>query len=291
MKKEPFKFAFETVFKSIFEEFNSEFTSYKHELYHYTNLNGVIGITDSQKIWATNALYLNDSSEIQYGKDLLKERLSKIDTQERLLHYIISNWAEFQVPTIYLFSLSNKRDSLSQWRGYGDQGNSFAIKFWLTDLMGLLLTKASIKSVIYDRKVQDTIIDRIIEYILKIDKEIGNGNDIQSASFGIFSALIYLLPFLKNSSFYEEEEVRIVTHSNIASANNFETKYRIYNGNLIPFVELPILESNGKNSVREIIVGPNQNPELVRQSLQSKLNNIFDLKNIPVNTTSIPLRF
>lgn len=43
------------------------------ELFHYTNAKGLIGIIESQSIWATHYAYLNDSEEIRH---FLKHRLS-----------------------------------------------------------------------------------------------------------------------------------------------------------------------------------------------------------------------
>lgn len=42
------------------------------ELFHYTNAEGLIGIIESQSIWATHYAYLNDSEEIRH---FLKHRL------------------------------------------------------------------------------------------------------------------------------------------------------------------------------------------------------------------------
>lgn len=36
------------------------------ELFHYTNAKGLIGIIESQSIWATHYAYLNDSEEIRH---------------------------------------------------------------------------------------------------------------------------------------------------------------------------------------------------------------------------------
>ena len=39
-------------------------------LYHYTSLEGLLGIIESKSIWATNVLYLNDASELNYSINL-----------------------------------------------------------------------------------------------------------------------------------------------------------------------------------------------------------------------------
>jgi|CXWL01.1.fsa_nt_gi archaellum component FlaF (FlaF/FlaG flagellin family) len=61
------------------------------ELFHYTNAKGLIGIIESQSIWATDYRYLNDSTEIKfflqdYLSDLLRpiseEFLNELITQD-----------------------------------------------------------------------------------------------------------------------------------------------------------------------------------------------------------------
>ncbi len=40
-------------------------------LYHYTNVKGLMGILDSQCLWATDFRYTNDLSEIRYAKGIM----------------------------------------------------------------------------------------------------------------------------------------------------------------------------------------------------------------------------
>ena len=42
-------------------------------LYHYTNVKGLMGILDSQCLWATDFRYTNDLSEIRYAKGIMKK--------------------------------------------------------------------------------------------------------------------------------------------------------------------------------------------------------------------------
>jgi hypothetical protein len=43
--------------------------------FHYTNAEGLKGILQSGKIWATDVRYLNDAQEVEYLFQLLDERL------------------------------------------------------------------------------------------------------------------------------------------------------------------------------------------------------------------------
>lgn len=47
-------------------------------LYHYTSLEGLMGIIESKSIWATNVLYLNDASELNYSLKLIEEEIDNL---------------------------------------------------------------------------------------------------------------------------------------------------------------------------------------------------------------------
>src|SRR3974390_2152835 len=47
-------------------------------LFHYTSLEGLIGIIEKRSIWATSILYLNDASEMIYSIGLFREQVIKI---------------------------------------------------------------------------------------------------------------------------------------------------------------------------------------------------------------------
>ena len=45
------------------------------ELFHYTSVEGLLGIVRDRSIWASNIFYLNDTSELNYAFDLFREAL------------------------------------------------------------------------------------------------------------------------------------------------------------------------------------------------------------------------
>jgi len=126
------------------------------ELYHYTTLNGLMGILKTQAMWATNYKYLNDPSEIILFRDILISWIHPhaFDCFEKLneqsLHnkqiirenggvdQVAKNEVEAFVDAAYyalgdkIFILSfcgqhensnvNNNGLLSQWRGYGIGG-------------------------------------------------------------------------------------------------------------------------------------------------------------------------
>jgi len=46
-----------------------------NNLWHYTTLEGLMGILKSQRLWATDYRHLNDSSELEYAKSILEDEL------------------------------------------------------------------------------------------------------------------------------------------------------------------------------------------------------------------------
>ena len=143
----------------------SEVSKEYKKLYHYTTLEGLLGIINTQTLWATHGRFLNDSSELVLFKDKLidlrvpieKEKLKRLCEQnEDAQKFIDQNGgldqfsrkcAEVKVETayadleeigeFYIFSFCgedknnsyvNRNGLLSQWRGYG-AGGGYALVF------------------------------------------------------------------------------------------------------------------------------------------------------------------
>ena len=105
-------------------------------LYHYTGIGGLLGIVETRKIWASHAYYLNDSKEILYACDVLRKVLSQYisdhQNDEREFLEQFTKWLEtFRINPyhIFIFSLSEERSLLSQWRSYTPHGKGVSIEF------------------------------------------------------------------------------------------------------------------------------------------------------------------
>ena len=100
-------------------------------LYHYTGINGFMGIMENRELWATNSKYLNDKMECRQG---LKDSINVIEelwdgNHLRNSVYPILLWNKIQDilkykndSNIYSISFCQESDLLSQWRGYGRRG-------------------------------------------------------------------------------------------------------------------------------------------------------------------------
>jgi len=92
-------------------------------VYHYTSSEGMSGIVESGALWATDVLFMNDTTEAVYGfkvvRDAVAEWVSALDAgddRRQLLHAI--EFVPELIPQVFVVSFSARRDDLSQWRAY-----------------------------------------------------------------------------------------------------------------------------------------------------------------------------
>ena len=116
-------------------------------LYHYCSLQTFKSIIENKSIWLSDIRKSNDSKELEWikGKSeyyLLKtwvDYLNSMDNEQRFqkvssddfkrvdeLKELISNFNDIKT---WAFCLSEKKDDLSQWRGYADDGTGISIGF------------------------------------------------------------------------------------------------------------------------------------------------------------------
>lgn len=114
-------------------------------LYHYTSLEGLLGILEDQKIWATHVRYLNDFSELknafeqQHIEHLVRSLLPAIAdkvTGEFTAPFLIAEESYDVFVASFTHDEVNERDSnllpgdrLSQWRAYAGNSSGFSLGF------------------------------------------------------------------------------------------------------------------------------------------------------------------
>ena len=110
--------------------------SVPRRLHHYTTLAGLEGIITKRVIWASDARYLNDTSELSYAADLIDGVIREAFAQvtDPVLRPVLpprigvaNAFAGGYGP--YVACFCEDSDLLSQWRGYGTGKPSFAIGF------------------------------------------------------------------------------------------------------------------------------------------------------------------
>lgn len=99
--------------------------------YHYTDINGFMGIMQNKELWATNTKFLNDKHEciecLRLGQEITKEfsEACTDNSKQYLRHFyniIQDRIDQGSDQDIYSISFCKEGDLLSQWRGYGKKG-------------------------------------------------------------------------------------------------------------------------------------------------------------------------
>ncbi len=108
-------------------------------LYHYSSAEGLLGIIQSRQLWATNALYLNDTSEISDALEVFRSELESVPLNlgemAGFLSQGIPEYSEQAPLDHFVVSFCEGGDLFSQWRGYGSQGTGYSIGFHSSALL------------------------------------------------------------------------------------------------------------------------------------------------------------
>jgi Protein of unknown function (DUF2971) len=233
-------------------------------LYHYTTATGVVGILENSMLRATNYSFLNDPSELLYGRDLVHKVLKELHRQgngllERLFEKIRTTLDE-QLSEVYLCCFSKCRDDLSQWRAYGGSAAErycigFDIEKSLTPrerqkpktqarrshshaYRNVAVTSSRltehVDSVIYNEEHQCGKIRKLITVA------IAHPEDEAVAERAAYH-LARLLPRIKDPVYFREEEWRIIRWQ-LRDTSNEDLCFDSSSGIVRPFVKVQFLK-------------------------------------------------
>lgn len=183
--------------------------TYEGTVYHYTSADGISGIIGKHEIWMSNATFTNDTTELKelknatgiladndFTNDAVKERWHKMVDRTRT--------NEIREPDCYMASFSRKRDSLEQWRAYGN----FCIGFKAGKLAKARRKIFLYKCLYTEKELRKWILaqERIPEWTSLPDEQDQRDN----AAFN----LVHIAPMkYKNKHFSAEDEMRLVAIS------------------------------------------------------------------------------
>ena len=252
-------------------------------LYHYTDIEGLLAILDSQVLRLSHAAYLNDASELSHGLDVIKEVVESKKGQFGQQYGSLIQLGADSLRGLYegafdpyVFSLSEPKDMLSQWRAYG-KASGVAIGFDTNKLKELALEKpsllniTSLSKVIYEKRDQSRLVEVVIDAVHAYE---GRTNSAKRGGTSLLKALVnafvQLVPTFKHPSFSEEQEWRVIRL--LASHPEPELEFvhhRIGGRLLIPYINLKA--PTGQLGISEVVCGPHPNPELVIKAVSSCL--------------------
>lgn len=291
-------------------------------LYHYTNSAGLRGILESSSLWATDAEFLNDAQELQFGRNELCDALrayaedlfpsnrtpdggkeySRATIVRSALQYLDRGDVNVPVKTerIYVTCFCQDSDLLSQWRGYAS-ADGYAIGFRSAALLDQVPLATEYRVVgqygfeaerragpevrpsLVQVQYGDLAVTRMIENVLQKIAPQPMGHPGSQGWMQAVSLAVPALASIKHSAFAEEKEWRLYVGGMGAG---LKESFRVGSYGIIPYVELPL---DLHNAIHEVVVGPGKYSD-VRMTGVARLLRSRDLDSVNVRASSAPFR-
>lgn len=271
-------------------------------IYHYTNAPGLEGIVRSNRLWATDVSFMNDATELTYGRPLLlaavrgKVASTKLRVTRELLNRFEHEYLESPVTYASLAAtcFCEEGDLLSMWRAYGT-GGGYAVGFNAATLHA--------RKIVYDpleqRKQIDDVLDRwsnkwertaktVPEEVMIADQR---DEIVELERLGGETG--FVLSQFKHPAFKEEKERRIIEVYRGKGDEYQPARYRVSGTGYVPYLELDRRYREGERKdflpIERVIFGPSMHPELTEKGLRLMLD-IHGYSHVQVQSSQVPLR-
>lgn len=270
---------------------------YPDTLYHYTTLSGCLGILESQALWATDVGFLNDASEsalaVHIMRSELKAHIADAPPESRAwLTKLEPDLSIVVSPFTYVASLSHHSDQLSQWRAYG-AGGGVALGLDVASLMEVcradnwVLAKC-IYAEDAQRKLLRLVSQTSLDAALRLSATGMAAADVEQHARAVFrAALAFASPFIKDESFHEEAEWRVVTQARSPIGDHVH--FRASQSLLIPYTKFPLAPEGARMKINLAVVGPSPHPRLLEAGLARAFHH-FKVDFSIVDSSAIPYR-
>ena len=223
-------------------------------IYHYTSLEGLVGILTSRKFFLSDVMASSDRSEIRHGFELANEVLrsrvahalckSILDT---LVHHQFLRIGETMFEYAVCFCPGS--DVLTQWRAYSaDGGFALGVDF------GKVVTSAvaagfGISKMLYDHQRQAALLESTLDHATSLFDRLNTQIALLPAAeaqdcrnkfaFEVEMSLVKSILRFKNEAFQSENEWRILAFENKDCLTADRLKFRARGRTVIPYIELP----------------------------------------------------
>jgi hypothetical protein len=281
-------------------------------VYHYTSAQGCLGIINEKQIYLTDAFFLNDQSELVYGRDLAVECLQRRAGSEvsnhikTFLNGTANTFDPFDDADLgfryYVACFCEDGNLLSQWRAYTRPGSGFALGIATAPLVAAKNpTGDRIRAVFhrmeYKLENQERLINFVIDWCLErlaSDFEYANDEFSRAVLGSSYVALITvqltgLFPQFKHPMFAEEKEWRLST-GRLPFEHRDRLMFRDSGQNIVPYILFDLALEDGRIPLREVVHAPASEPELRKRSIKSLLDQRGYSRDLPIIGSNIPLR-
>ncbi|PSV21897.1 hypothetical protein C0W44_06750 [Photobacterium leiognathi subsp. mandapamensis] len=244
-------------------------------IYHYTSVDTLLKILESQSLWASDLSKMNDPQEFTAGLEILRDLFSETfpDSIDWFNHNQIVGSNNQQL--LLGCSFSNMSDDLSQWRAYGDDGCGVVIG---VDESILRSHNSMTLPRFYIEDEKPTSYVHLFNVIYTKQELVAKANDLFSSagdftndrvdSLGLSLGISRLACSYKADFYHSESEVRaIIEHSkrselyleeDLKSKQTLDLKFRTSKYGLISYCNL-MLGPQENTAIKQIVLGPKCN--------------------------------
>ena len=225
-------------------------------LWHYTDTEGFRSMLTHGKLRFSHSRLMNDATEYAFGWSRVTESLDReVSRQDRLKEFFkMTSEVGSQVHGNYhdfIFCMSERADSLSQWRAYGSAGAGYSLGFQARELeSSRVVGEFSFVKLIYDPKrqaelVEDAIADTHQFFASLLGETIPDAHKsgiLHRANVLLAQHLMRLALLFKHPSFEDEREWRLVVgYSEQSGAQDVamleKVEFRSSGGLVRPFLD------------------------------------------------------
>jgi hypothetical protein len=242
-------------------------------LYHYTSIEKLKNILETQELWLTKISDFEDVSEFRHTVSMLCNELSLSASDHDKLLSVITKTNNL----VFIGCFCSDVDRPYLWKNYGEVNIEFS-KNVLMDMVryqqrtfGYISAYSNFLNCEYCSERQEAVIKSALK---QWSKE--NGYTIP------VNDLSHLATLFKKSEFYPEQETRLVLYlkdgSPIKTLKGSHKK--------INYWELQFRTNNGSQPIKSITIGPTNRRDEVERDLHVLLNK-HQLGNIAINHSEI----
>jgi hypothetical protein len=293
-------------------------------VYHYTSMDTMMKIARGASIWATSISYLNDVSEGDHFRKLIRERIPAycqthvLPIGDIFSHFLNAPASETFETRPFVASFSREADSLPQWRSYCPNGNGVAIGFRVDCLKRAFVEAADappteelnvqyLKIEYRDSSEIESLDDEISKWAAsayQIWKHVLEHEKFEASKPGeYFKRVIDIrASYVKHPSFSNELEYRLLVDDAFSRRDCVE--FRSTRSTLVPYIPVRIPRRHSRYAdstepimsplagrwdfIDRVVVGPTANSNLSLDAVSS-----FFRKNkiqVEVVSSTIPYR-
>jgi hypothetical protein len=270
------------------------------DLFHYTDLPGLLGILQNGDLWLTHSRYSNDDEEMAHGQRIAGKVIDDAMGQppgmalypEYLQH--LKNLIDQPLAEgMYICCFCQKNNLLSQWRGYGANGAGVSIQFdsgGFSPWAGVDCTHGLMRfwQVTYKEETQRKILEAAVQHAWSWNPRLTPEQRAQHAA----DAIQFFIPTFKNADFSEESEWRLVFTPKPQCP--VRPRFRPRGAMLVPYFTLRDLFPPAEGTIATLpithmTVGPNPSKVLNVASVRMLLDGL-GYGSVPVEASSTPIR-